>query len=291
MRASVTGGSCPICGGTAWRDWGTRGDYGFIRCAGCALVVTDPLPAGEQLQALYADQGYYAGAARFPERNLRDARRRLALVERFYRAGRLLEVGPGRGEFARVALAAGWTVTAIESAPALAARLHGIPGLRIVACPIESAGIVDVFDAVVAWEVVEHSLDAAGFLDALAARVRPGGLLALSTPNMAGWLARALGVRHPMVTPPEHLHYFQPRTVRHWAQRHGFSVRRRSSSSNLGARELRRGFYRYLLGIEAAGAPSTLTRLALSPLVVASGVADRLGLGTQLECVLERTAA
>ena len=37
------------------------------------------------------------------------------------------------------------------------------------------------------WEVIEHVADPAVFVQALAKRVAPGGLLILSTPNATGW--------------------------------------------------------------------------------------------------------
>jgi 2-polyprenyl-6-hydroxyphenyl methylase/3-demethylubiquinone-9 3-methyltransferase len=36
-------------------------------------------------------------------------------------------------------------------------------------------------------EVIEHVADPAAFLNALAARLAPGGLLIMSTPNATGW--------------------------------------------------------------------------------------------------------
>ena len=42
------------------------------------------------------------------------------------------------------------------------------------------------FDLVTSMEVVEHVADPQAFVDALAARVAPGGLLLMSTPNRTG---------------------------------------------------------------------------------------------------------
>ena len=43
------------------------------------------------------------------------------------------------------------------------------------------------FDLVTSMEVIEHVADPSAFLKALAARLAPGGLLIMSTPNATGW--------------------------------------------------------------------------------------------------------
>ena len=43
------------------------------------------------------------------------------------------------------------------------------------------------FDLVTCMEVIEHVADPAAFVNALAQRLAPGGLLILSTPNATGW--------------------------------------------------------------------------------------------------------
>ena len=43
------------------------------------------------------------------------------------------------------------------------------------------------FDLITCMEVIEHVADPAAFVQALAKRLRRGGLLILSTPNATGW--------------------------------------------------------------------------------------------------------
>jgi 2-polyprenyl-3-methyl-5-hydroxy-6-metoxy-1,4-benzoquinol methylase len=255
------------------------------------LVQTLPIPSAEELAAVYGAQTYYAAASRHRERNDSDATRRLHAVEQWQRPGRLLEVGSGHGEFVTAAIRAGWRVTAIEPSPALASALRSLSGLRVIEAPLEGIDPGEPFDAVVAWEVVEHSPAPASFLQTLARHVRPGGVLGISTPNLNGWLGHVLGPRHPMVTPPEHLHYLESRTVRRWAERNGWVVRRLTSSSNLRTRELRRGLYRYVLHRSVDSEPGIVSRSLLAPLTIASKVADHLRWGTQIECILTRTVA
>lgn len=101
-----------------------------------------------------------------------------------------LDVGCGAGLLAEPIARLGATVTAIDAAPELiqAAKAHAAgQGLTIDyrAMPVEA--LDGRFDLVTCMEVIEHVADPAAFLKALAARLKPGGLLVLSTPNRTAW--------------------------------------------------------------------------------------------------------
>lgn len=97
---------------------------------------------------------------------------------------RVLDVGCGAGLASEVFARLGATVTGIDAAPEAlaAARAHATAQRLAIdyraAAPEEIEG---TFDLVLALEVVEHVTDRDAFAAALAARCRPGGLVALST--------------------------------------------------------------------------------------------------------------
>ncbi len=107
-----------------------------------------------------------------------------------------LDVGCGAGLLAEPLARLGAKVAAVDAAPGLiaAAELHARgQGLDIdyrVAAVEELSG---AFDLVTSLEVVEHVAEPAAFIRALAARLAPGGLLILSTPNQTA-LSRLLMV-------------------------------------------------------------------------------------------------
>ena len=101
-----------------------------------------------------------------------------------------LDVGCGAGLLAEPLSRLGGKVTAIDAAPELiaAAREHAErQGLEIDyrAATVES--IDGQFDLVTCLEVIEHVADPQAFLNALAARLAPEGLMILSTPNATAW--------------------------------------------------------------------------------------------------------
>jgi 2-polyprenyl-6-hydroxyphenyl methylase/3-demethylubiquinone-9 3-methyltransferase len=101
-----------------------------------------------------------------------------------------LDVGCGAGLLAEPLARLGASVTAVDAAPELvdAARLHAA-GQRLE-IDYRATGVESIdgkFDLVTALEVIEHVAEPQAFVDSLVARLAPGGLLILSTPNRTGW--------------------------------------------------------------------------------------------------------
>lgn len=102
-------------------------------------------------------------------------------------AGRsALDVGCGAGLLAEPLARLGAEVTGVDAAREniAAARDHAAAvGLAIDYQPGDMTAVEGVFDLVTCVEVIEHVEDQRAFIAALGAKVAPGGLLVLSTPN------------------------------------------------------------------------------------------------------------
>lgn len=101
-----------------------------------------------------------------------------------------LDVGCGAGLLAEPLSRLGATVTAVDAAPELidVARAHAAgQGLAIDYRAVGVEAVEGQFDLVTAMEVVEHVADPQAFVDELAARLAPDGLMILSTPNKTAW--------------------------------------------------------------------------------------------------------
>ena len=101
-----------------------------------------------------------------------------------------LDVGCGAGLLAEPLARMGAQVTAVDAAPELieVARDHAAgQGLAIDYRAVGVEAVEGKFDLVTSMEVIEHVADPQDFVDCLAARLAPGGLMILSTPNRTAW--------------------------------------------------------------------------------------------------------
>lgn len=98
-----------------------------------------------------------------------------------------LDVGCGAGLLCEPLARLGADITGVDAAPEnVAAAAHHAEGagldIRYMAGEIDALDL-GTFDLVASMEVLEHVADKRAFIEALAARLAPGGLTVLSTPN------------------------------------------------------------------------------------------------------------
>lgn len=211
--------ACPACG---VRD-AEAAELGLRRCAACGTVYA---PEYADPGEVFVD-GYFEGGAgaygvdtahpRFQAFMAEVCARRCALLEGAAGgAGSLLDVGCGGGELLRAAVARGWRAAGAEPmAQAADLARERAPAADVRTGLVADAGFAEgSFDVVCAFHVLEHMPDARAFLGELARYARPGGIVAVESPNYASRLRRRQGARWVHLRPLEHLVHFTPDTLR-----------------------------------------------------------------------------
>src|SRR6185295_15575048 len=210
------GGGCALCGAPMDPHFTKRG-WRFVRCTRCGLVslapIPDPAAIGDHHEASYRD-GRYAAFAAADEIRAGIARDRLARVRPLAPDGPWLDVGCSTGAFLAVAAGGGLDVEGIDVSDAAVAeaRRRGLAARQV---PVEAFTPRRRYAVVTAFDVVEHLPDPAAFVSRVAGWLAPGGLLALTLPDVTSPTARLLGRYWFFCAPPDHIHYFSPTTVRH----------------------------------------------------------------------------
>lgn len=220
---------CPICGHSTPVPVLAKNGYTIACCAACSVLHVSPIPSNEMLQAHYQDPSYFSG----PEEQgyqsysaMRKAliphfKRRLAVVRsQVPTGGRLLDFGCAAGYFLDVARSEGWQIAGVELSQEMARRASDMLSIPI-ASSLDSLPDGD-FDAICLWEVIEHLPRPIAELRLLRDRLRPGGLLMLSTPNTGHWQAKRQPDGWIGYRPPSHLVFFDERTLADALARAGF---------------------------------------------------------------------
>jgi O-antigen biosynthesis protein len=113
------------------------------------------------------------------------------------RLGRVLDVGCGAGNVGRAVRARADRLVGIEMVPEAAARAREVYDAVHVAT-VEDAlpGLGETFDTILAYDLLEHTVDPEAVVRALRDVAAPGALLHVSLPNARHWsLVRDLVVR------------------------------------------------------------------------------------------------
>lgn len=224
-------GPCPKCHAEAeilfrTRDHNRRVSalpFDYYRCSACQLIFLSPVP--EDLAPYYPEEYYLAPRSR--EELLERAapeRYKLEIVRSHVNSGRLLEVGPAYGNFAGLAQVAGFDVVTIEMDSRCCRFLEETLGVRAIqSMDVGSvAASLEPLDAAVFWHVVEHLRDPWSALEAVAGKVRPGGILVIATPNPLSWQFRVLGRKWPHIDAPRHLFLIPPDMLSDFLRQTGF---------------------------------------------------------------------
>lgn len=138
--------------------------------------------------------------------------------------GFLLDVGAATGFFLKLARDRGWNVSGLEISAYAVERAHEA-GLAVTQGSIETAPWqVPMFEAITMFDVIEHVPDPHAFLARAVSLLKPGGVIAINTPDAGSLWAKVFGRRWHAIAPPEHLGYFNSANLRKLLQETGLEV-------------------------------------------------------------------
>ncbi len=236
---------CPICNSRRAKKLGVRGgrahregkgvETTVVRCEACKVVYANP--------TLIPESNPYAQESADEYFKLHDSQQKILLGERLAAfaekvqgsAGRMLELGCGRGEFLKGASNRGWKVYGVEMTEDYAevASSHGI---EIERSSIEDCKSLDqTYDVVLLAAILEHLYDPMQTLKRVREALRPGGLIYIDVPNESSLTMRFgnlymrarrrdWSINLSPTFPPFHVVGFSPKSLRHALNSVGFRV-------------------------------------------------------------------
>ena len=214
---------CPACLEEGARPSFDSQGYRCRRCRRCRTLFLEDPPDPAAAHELYSGERYYAN----PEYEHGDycgykdylADRSeieekfaavLSHVERYAAPGSLLDVGAGPGFLVHVARSRGWDARGLDVNPWSARYAREQLGVEVKEGTLEGAGLPGAhFDAVTMLDLLEHVADPDEKVAEAARVTRPGGALAVLTPDAGSLSTRLIGKRWPEAQrAPEHVILF-----------------------------------------------------------------------------------
>jgi SAM-dependent methyltransferase len=171
----------------------------------------------------YADTSYVG-----QEAALRITFRKLLqeLSKRGLTGGDFLEIGCGYGYLLDEAQPFFRKRAGTEFSPQ-AAQMARETGAEVFVGGAEQLPLDAIFDCIVATQVIEHVYDPVSFLQQLGRHAKSGGHVVVATPDIGGILRKLMGRYWPSFKVPEHVVYFDFRTLEISMRRAGLENIRR----------------------------------------------------------------
>jgi 2-polyprenyl-3-methyl-5-hydroxy-6-metoxy-1,4-benzoquinol methylase len=202
----------------------TARNFPILQCGKCSLVFTGINKDFDSSQ-IYGEQFWhakerdigYSDYFKDSDSTLRQCKRRIEKIDRLRkgRTGTALDFGCGPGFFLKTARDYGWEPYGIDISQ------YAIDyGKKELALPYLHCGTElteswnDLrFDLITLWAVIEHLPDPWSVVKDLAGRLKPDGMLCMTTGNWDSIASRREREKWRLMTPPGHLYFFTRRTI------------------------------------------------------------------------------
>ncbi len=231
---------CICCSSTDSSERGRKNGYSIYICDRCGCEFVYPMPTNAELEQYYNDgmnkdlKERIAASIEDLEKNPNHPHRDwfkeiLQKVEKISgkKRMRILEIGSSMGSFVHIANTLGHDAIGTEISEETADVSKGIINGQILytgSSPYDKLFAAESFDLIYMEHVLEHVTDPAATIAQLATLLKPDGVLSISVPNQASWLAKLYGMYWDWMSPPLHLYYFNKMNLGMLLQRYDLNI-------------------------------------------------------------------
>jgi 2-polyprenyl-3-methyl-5-hydroxy-6-metoxy-1,4-benzoquinol methylase len=213
---------CRICGSEKYETVLIKDKYCFCRCSNCSLVFLNSTFSDIEIKEMYS---YYSNCRQ--NFNSINAVRYKELLRKFGNMrsnNNILDIGCGIGHFLNVASLNGWNAYGTEISEQ-ACCIAKQKNKNIYCDELKNIKFQNgYFDVITMFEVLEHVENPSTLLEECQRVLRAGGILYLTTPNYQS-LDRLLTGKKWKIYHPEHLSYFDTKSLYFLLSKTGFKIR------------------------------------------------------------------
>lgn len=226
---------CDFCGSEAHDDLFVRPDgMRMVVCTKCGLCFLNPRPKEEQIIQFY-DINYFKRTRRtfgiegprFHDRLRLTAQKKMDMISYEYNLNgkKILEVGCATGEFCYLAQRKGAKVSGIDiSSDIIDIAKRRYKDINFREGTIEDIPSGEIYDAIFAFEVIEHVISPKRFFESVKSHLTSDGMFILSTPNLSCGVSVGLEKWAGSNYYFDHLYFFTIETITKYAMEMKMSV-------------------------------------------------------------------
>ncbi len=229
---------CPVCTKNSKYIFSKNWDglsYNLYKCLNCGLGFISPLPSKQELTKFYHAQ-YYQGGNKLgynaPYETLEQGLKKTyeGIIQKVQSlSGKktfplVLDVGCAYGYFLDCAKRCMNSSVRIGIDISDAAEKSiTAKGHSFIKGGFEEAKIPNIaFDLIFMGDVFEHFLNPIAIMQRLDQFIKPGGIAVITTVDFSSLAAKILGKRWRLMTPPEHLFFWTPTSLKLLFQKYGW---------------------------------------------------------------------
>jgi len=213
--------NCPICNNKNFEVIAKIDDlkcyYYLVKCKNCELCFINPLPSKEDLKKYYNIE--YEVPEYQKKKVIDKSKKILELLKNMglNRGAKILEIGASYGYFLNEARKYGFIPYGLELSKKACLKAKEYFNLDIKNEDFLESNYSKLrahFDVVVLLDVLEHIRDQNEIIGAIHYILKKGGYLVLTIPNIDSWEFKVCGKYWEWVSPPAHLYYYSPKTIK-----------------------------------------------------------------------------
>ena len=220
--------NCPVCNSTQTSlfleckdNTVSRETFQIVQCDLCGFKFTNPRPEEDKLGVYYKSEDYVSHSNTkkgFINSTYQSVRKytllkKLQLISKYYKSGKILDIGCGTGEFLNTCKNAKWETIGIEPDPDARKMAADNFGLDIR----QESALKDLtehsFDIISMWHVLEHVPRLNERIEELKRLIKPNGIIIIAVPNCNSLDAKIYKENWAAYDVPRHLYHFTPKDI------------------------------------------------------------------------------